>query len=52
MIKKASPLKRAAVPEEVADYIVFLCSPSGTYINGTALVIDAGTTLTMIAARH
>ncbi|KAI1270007.1 NAD(P)-binding protein [Xylariaceae sp. FL1019] len=46
MIKKVSPLERAATVDEVADYIVFLCSPSATYINGTGLAIDAGVTLT------
>ena len=46
-IKAASPLGRAAGLDEVADYIVFLCSPSASYINGTGLVIDAGLTLTV-----
>ena len=45
VIKAVSPLKRAAVPEEVVDYIIFLCSPSGSYINGTGLIADAGATL-------
>lgn len=44
-IKTLSPLKRAAAPDEVADYIVFLSSPSASFINGTALPIDAGLTL-------
>lgn len=44
-IKTFSPLKRAAAPDEVADYIVFLSSPSASFINGTALPIDAGLTL-------
>ena len=47
LIKKLSPLGRAAIPEEVVDYILFLCSPSATYINGTAQLIDAGITLTV-----
>lgn len=47
MIQKVSPLKRPAVPEEVVDYIIFLCSPGASYINGTGLIIDAGATLTM-----
>ncbi|ROV87888.1 hypothetical protein VMCG_10296 [Cytospora schulzeri] len=46
LIQAVSPLKRAATVEEVADYIVFLCSPSASYINGTNLIIDAGATLT------
>lgn len=40
-----TPLKRAAAPDEVADYIVFLSSPSASYINGTALPIDSGLSL-------
>ncbi|GAM38306.1 hypothetical protein TCE0_033r08925 [Talaromyces pinophilus] len=46
IIQKLSPLGRAASPDEVADYIMFLCSPSATYINGSCLMIDAGLTLT------
>lgn len=45
VIESMSPLKRAASPDEVADYIVFLSSPSASFINGTALPIDAGFTL-------
>ncbi|OTA69479.1 oxidoreductase [Hypoxylon sp. EC38] len=44
-IDNITPLKRAATVDEVADYIVFLCSPSASFINGTALPIDAGFTL-------
>ena len=46
VIKAVSPLKRAALPEEVVDYIIFLCGPGGSYINGTGLIADAGATLT------
>ncbi|KUI52488.1 2-(R)-hydroxypropyl-CoM dehydrogenase [Cytospora mali] len=35
VIKAISPLQRVATVEEVADYILFLCSPSASYINGT-----------------
>lgn len=45
VIATMSPLRRAASPDEVADYIVFLSSPSASFINGTALPIDAGFTL-------
>ena len=45
MIQAISPLRRVAKTEEVADYIVFLCSPSASYINGTGLCVDAGITM-------
>lgn len=45
-IKRISPLGRVVTTEEVADYIVFLCSPSASYINGSHLIIDAGISLT------
>lgn len=44
-IQMFAPLKRIATVEEVADYIVFLCSPSATYISGTGLAIDFGLTV-------
>ena len=47
MIKAVSPLKRTAMPEEVANYIIFLSGPGGSYINGTGMIIDAGATLTI-----
>ena len=46
-IKAVSPLKRPAIPEEVVDYIIFLCSPGASDINGTGLIVNAGATLTM-----
>ncbi|KAI0835632.1 NAD(P)-binding protein [Hypoxylon sp. FL0890] len=46
MIQAMSPVHRTATVEEVADYIVFLCSPSASYISGTGLPIDAGLTVT------
>lgn len=51
IIKAVSPLQQVATTDEVADYIVFLCSPSASYINGTSLVIDAGATLTAHVSR-
>ncbi|KAJ0106750.1 hypothetical protein J7T55_001274 [Diaporthe amygdali] len=42
LIKAISSLGRVATVEEVADYIVFLSSPSASYINGTGLTIDSG----------
>lgn len=38
-------IKRLAAPDEIADSICFLCSPSAGYITGTALAVDGGRTL-------
>lgn len=45
-IEIVSPLGRAALPEEVADIIVFLCSPSASFVNGNGMMVDAGAFLT------
>ena len=50
MVQSVVPLKRAATPEEIADVIVFLSSPSASYINGVALIVDAGTALSTNAS--
>ena len=45
-IERAVPIGRIAVSEEVADVVIFLCSPRSSYMNGCSLVVDGGTTLT------
>jgi hypothetical protein len=50
MVKVFSPSRRAATPEEVADYVLFLCSPSASYVNGTRLLIDSGLTMRVTGA--
>jgi 3-oxoacyl-[acyl-carrier protein] reductase len=40
----AVPLRRFAKPEEVANAIAFLASPSAAYISGTNLPVDGGRT--------
>jgi NAD(P)-dependent dehydrogenase (short-subunit alcohol dehydrogenase family) len=45
LIQVISTLGRVASTDEVVDYILFLCSPSATYLNGTSLTVDAGITL-------
>jgi NAD(P)-dependent dehydrogenase (short-subunit alcohol dehydrogenase family) len=47
MIEKYTPMGRPAVPEEVGDTIVFLCSDSASYITGTGLMIDGGVSLSV-----
>lgn len=46
IIKDIPSPQCVANTEEIADYIVFLCNPSGSYISGTSLTIDAGLSLT------
>ncbi len=38
------PAGRFGEPEEIADYVAFVCSPSGAYISGTSLRVDGGRT--------
>ena len=45
VIQRSCPGGRMAMPEEVAEAILFLCQPSATYINGINLVIDGGQSL-------
>ncbi|MCK9579556.1 MAG: SDR family oxidoreductase [Methanoregula sp.] len=42
--QKIIPMGRYASPDEIADYVVFLCSERGRYITGTALCVDGGLT--------
>lgn len=39
------PLGRLGEPEEIADVIVFLCSQRASYVTGTLLPVDGGSTL-------
>ncbi len=45
LIKKAIPLKRLGKPEDIADAVVFLCSPAASYITGQLLTVDGGLSL-------
>ena len=45
-IKQMSPAGKMALPEEVADSIIFLSSSAASYINGGILMVDASLTLT------
>ncbi|KAI0404726.1 NAD(P)-binding protein [Xylaria palmicola] len=39
------PMGRMGLPEEIADVIVFLCSPKSSWINGANIVVDGAMTI-------
>ena len=44
-MRAKTPLDRIGTPEDVADVVVFLCSPLARFITGQNIVIDGGMTL-------
>jgi enoyl-[acyl-carrier protein] reductase III len=44
-VKMATPAKRLVTPEDVANLVVFLCTPQGFMVRGQVIVIDGGFTL-------
>ncbi len=45
--EKTTPLKRAGMPEDVADAIVFFCAEGARHVTGEFLITDAGLHLGM-----
>jgi 3-oxoacyl-[acyl-carrier protein] reductase len=45
IINTSVPMKRFALPEEIADSVVFLCSERAKFITGATLVVDGGQTV-------
>ena len=42
LAKENAPIGRFAKPEEIADFVVFLCSARASYSVGSAYFIDGG----------
>ncbi len=40
-----TPFKRIGKPEEVADVVVFLCTPAASWITGQTIIVDGGYSL-------
>ena len=39
------PMKRLGRSEEIADAVLWLCSPGSTFVTGQALAVDGGFTV-------
>jgi NAD(P)-dependent dehydrogenase (short-subunit alcohol dehydrogenase family) len=43
-------LGRVAQPSEIADVVVYLCSPQASYLTGQNIVVDGGVTISSLLA--
>jgi 3-oxoacyl-[acyl-carrier protein] reductase len=46
-----TPLKRAGMPDDIADAILFFCSPASRHITGELMSVDAGMHLSLARGR-
>jgi len=46
-IRRRTPAGRMVTPDDIADAVLFLCSPQAAMIRGQVLVVDGGYTLTL-----
>jgi NAD(P)-dependent dehydrogenase (short-subunit alcohol dehydrogenase family) len=44
-IEAATPLRRIATPEELANVVAWLASDESSYVNGATIVVDGGATI-------
>lgn len=48
---QSTPLKRAGLPDDIADAVIFFCSPGSRHITGELLSVDAGLHLSLARGR-
>lgn len=41
-VRSATPVGRLGTPEEIADLIVYLCTPQASFIHGQVIEINGG----------
>jgi 3-oxoacyl-[acyl-carrier protein] reductase len=41
-IRKTIPIQRLAQPEEIAEFVSYLCSEKNSYLTGQVIVLDGG----------
>ena len=39
---KAIPLRRVGTPQDIADVVLFFCSPAASFVTGQTLWVDGG----------
>lgn len=44
-VEARAPIGRWGMPEELAGPALLLCSPAGSYVTGTVLIVDGGTSV-------
>ncbi|MEK5059169.1 SDR family oxidoreductase [Paenibacillus sp. FSL H7-0326] len=45
--RASTPVDREGEPDEIASAVEFLCSSQASYITGTDMLVDGGTTASM-----
>lgn len=47
MVNSAVPMRRLALPEEIADVVIFMTSPRSSFVTGVGWIVDGGLTLSV-----